>query len=271
MALVLFTDIRKMYKYIYPRTYEYYRESKRKKLLRVNNCIVYVYVTGVPDNVSPYANEAMISKEARRRLYIMSDEPLTINDLFTLDSEYGDKNLIYPIFELEEPNRKLVSIPKNNFFECDGVPSSVSEFLEYRYLLQRHVPCNIAFDRKSKLVYSPFIAPSSVIPKILIMPSNFIITGSNTGYFAFDKIIIRVFSNHLLSGSSSNTRDSGLITDFSTDNVVLVQIVEDFFHELGMINIISNNKDQIIAKDSYLTLVFGAISDLVLPITEGFG
>lgn len=262
---ILFTDSRKIYKYIYARKYEYYRESKRKRVLRTDNSLVYVYVTGVPENVSPYANEAMITKETKRRLFIMSDEPLFHDDLCILDKEYGEENPIYPIFYLDVPNKKLVSKPKNNYFECEGVPSSVSEFLEYKYLIQRYIPSNIIFDKKNKLVHSPFILPFKV-PTIIIMPYNFTLTGPKTGYFEFDNIIIRVFSKHLLScAGKRDNHDKGLITDFSTQNSVVVQIVEDFFHELGMINIYTPDMNQIIAKDKYLTLIFGSTSNLILP------
>lgn len=155
--------------------------------------------------------------------------------------------------------------PSNNFYLVDGQPSTVSQFVEYRYLTQRHIMSNIALNKKTGELYNLVLPEQTLL--VLIMPSNFISLGLKHGYFRFENnIIVRVYSKYILSSNSDrNDVDSGEITFFDASNLKIRRIIEQFFNKLGIHKIVSNDDNQIYGYDKYITLVVGKVTNVIMP------
>lgn len=248
--------------YRYPRMYQTDITYDNRQLTVDGTNYINIIITGIPDEISPIANEALISKGAIRRLYIFSNTPLDESHLKTIDSIYG--KIPYPILTASIACGHLTEYPKNNFYLCEGVPSVISEFVEYRYLQQRHLVSNIAYDSLTGSIYRMILPERPLL--VIIMPNNFVRTGLKEGYFRFDNnIIIRVFSKYILSSPLENRNDSNEVSVISTNNYKVKTIIERFFGRLGMHKITSNSENHIYGYDKYMTMVVGSIANIILP------
>lgn len=259
-TMVLYTNIANAGTYKYPR--EYQTDVKyEKRTIIIKDQPFTLTITGIPDGVSPVANEAIIHKGTRTRLYIFSDKPLSDESLQSIDALYGREP--YPIFYARIVRQHLPTYPNNNFYLCQGPPSNISEFVEYRYLQQRHQISTIAYDNESGSVYQLVLPKRPML--VIIMPENFVRTTLRSGYFRFNNnIIVRVFSQYLLASTLIDSQDDGAVTSFTTDNDKVSSIVESFFSRLGINKISSNSPNHIYGYDKYVTLVVGSISNIVL-------
>lgn len=257
----IYTNLTNSGLYRYPRDFKTDVTFDRKDLTLDGIQFTNITITGIPEGVSPLANEALIESGTPRRLYIISNTPLDTQYLDTIDKFYGKTP--YPIRYCRAANTYLKSYPKNNFYMSDGVPSLVSNFVEYRYLNERHLISNIAYDPNTSAVYKLVLPERPLL--VIIMPSNFLRTGLKTGYFRFENnLIIRVYSKYILS-SNEFVDDSNEITSFTVDNLKLKTTIEQFFGRLGMHKIISNSDNQIYAYDKFMTLVAGSVANIILP------
>lgn len=260
-ATELYTNLTNKAAYRYPREFKTDIDVDHTEITLDGKTFIDITITGIPDNVSALANEALVAKDTPRRLYIFSDVPLTEQYLHTLDRFYGKSP--YKIIECLTPNIQLSSFPKNNFYLTNEPPSSISEFVEYRQFKQRHLLTNIAIDHNTMFLYKLVLSQPQLL--VIIMPSNFIRTGLKTGYFRFDNnLIIRVYSNYMLSSELSDENVSE-ITVFTTNDVRLNSIVEKLFGRFGMHKIGSNSDDHIFAYDKFMTMVVGSVSNIALP------
>lgn len=248
-----------------------------------------IRLIAVPDGVSLDANVAMMTNRDRRtrRVFAYSDEPLRAEELETLRHSLRDKYASYPI---ARPTRAVAVLdgvyPRNNFYTNlytgDGVLSSASRFVEYRYFADRHRAANIAFEADTGRVFR--FALSYKVPIILIMPSNFVQTDNRRGYFlesGNSGLIIRVYSRRLLSsdGRRGGTRGGGGGYDYSERVSVLSSVPSDdrlvahartLLARLGMhrVSVTRDSDDdvtQIYAADEHLTLIIGRVDNLALP------
>lgn len=257
----LYTNSVNVGTYKYPREWQTDVKYERRTII-MNNEPYVITITGIPDGVSPLANEAVISTTCLMRLYIFSDKALPDESLQSIDALYGRKP--YPIVFTQIVRQRLDTYPSNNFYMCKESPaSSVSEYVEYRYLQNRHQISTIAYDNNSGTV------TQMVLPKrpmlVLIMPDNFVRNSLRSGYFRFDNnIIVRVFSKYLLASTQIDTQDDGSVTLFTTSNEKISNIVESFFSRLGIHRIASNSPNHIYGYDKYITLVVGSIANIAL-------
>lgn len=257
----LYININNNTRYKYARPYQTTIDYDIKQLTSDGEKYIKIIISGVPDGVSPDANEALIKKGTIRRLYIFSNSPLHDNDIKTIDSFYG--KLPYPLLTAINPCGIKKNIPNNNFYMCEETPSVISHFIEYRYVQKRHQMSNIVYDSKSGLIYRIILPKKPML--IIIMPSNFIRTGPKMGYFQFsNNIIIRVYSKYLLS-AEIDEKDDELISIITTDETSLMQCLKSFFSRMGMHRIMSNSKNQLYAIDKYMTLIVGNVANISLP------
>lgn len=277
----LYVNMYSQYKYFYARPYKTsLTVAHHHRVTGGDNTsqhrFVDVYVLGVADGVPPTVRESLIAASTERRIYVFSDMPLSEKILETIDGYY--KECHYPVMSLENPCAWLrdSQIPMNNFYTAfthhtmsekmfDDVFNRRQDvqFVEYRYVQQRHVTANIYFDDFTKSVYR-LALPSASAMLVLIMPQNFVQTGLKQGYFLFDDVdlIVRVYSTHLLSASKTSRGDEVLINEFCTGNKRTINIIRTFFSRMGANNIYTPSENQVVAYDSYLTLVVGDISNI---------
>lgn len=262
----LYTNLNNIGKYVYPREFLASVTFESKQLTTDGTNYTTVTITGIPDGVSPRANEAMIIKGAPRRLYVFSDQPLDASYLKTLDGFYG--RTPYPILTIGEPCGRLDSVPKNNFYLCYERPNVLTEFIEYRYVQNRHAITKIAYDASTGNVYS-LILPNKTSYKpllVIVMPENFVRTGLKQGYFRFDNnLIVRIYSKYLLSSKLEDGNYNGYVSVITTDNGRLRGVIETFFSRLGLHVILSNETNQIYAYDNFMTSVVGSVANIVVP------
>lgn len=257
----LYTNLSNVGRFYYAREFESDVTYDRKELTLDGISFTKIVITGIPDGVSPIANESLIDKNTRRRLYIFSDSQLSNQYLETLDKFYGKTP--YPIVQCSVPNTTLATYPINNFYLTRGPPASTTEFVEYRYFAQRHLNTNIAYDVDNKVVYKLALPERPLL--IIIMPRNFIKTSNTSGYFRFDNnLIIRVYSQYILS-SEYEHEDTNETTKFSTHNLKLKSVVEKIFGKLGIHKIVSNSDNQLYGYDKFITMVVGSVANIVLP------
>lgn len=262
----LYTNYNNSYEYYYPREYLTDVESENRNMTDDATTYTNVMITGIPDGVNPLANEALIMKDSPKRLYIYSDKPLSDDYLTTIDDFYG--RTPYPIIKASTPCGRLATYPRNNFYLTnEGPPSSVSELIEYRYMDQRHLLTNIAFDPNTGNVYKYVPAPQHEHLMVIVMPKNFIRTNLKCGYFRFkNNLIIRVFSQHILSSDVFDGNDQSEVTKLDRDQKNLKLALRRLFTSLGMNQIVETNEGtSIYAYDSHLTMVVGSLSNLMLP------
>lgn len=219
-----------------------------------------ITITGIPDGVSPLANDALVEKGSLRRLYIFSDTPLNEKYMHSVDQFYGRDH--YAITVGAMANTVVESIPNTNFYMSAGPPSSVTDFVEYRYMAQRHLLTNVYVDSSTNELYKLVLPERPLL--VIIMPSNFIRTGMKTGYFRYaSNLIIRVYSKYILS-STLFEEDTNEVTKFNSYNSQLKSMAELQLSRCGMHKIVSSRNDQIYGYDKYMTMVVGSISNLVL-------
>lgn len=257
----LYTNLTNVGLYHYPREFSTNVKNDNKEMTTDGIEYINITITGIPDGVPVLANEALVDTNSVRRLYIFSDTQLSDQYLTTVDEFYGKTP--YPIVVCSMPNVTLESVPKNNFYLTDGPPSSISEFVEYRYLNQRHLLTNIAFDATTNSIYKLILPKNPLI--VIIMPNNFIRTALKTGYFKFDNnLIIRIYSQYMLSSTFSD-EDEHNITLFDVNNIKLKSAIEKIFAKFGMHKIVSNRDNQIYGYDKFMTMVVGRTSNIILP------
>ena len=248
--------------YKYAREYYTDANSENRQITIDGTNFIPITITGIPDCVSPDANEALIPANQLKRLYIFSNAQLDENTLQSIDSFYSRGK--FPIFKCDTPIALLSSLPRTNFYMVDDQPTSVSNFTEYRYLLERHIISRIVYNRATNEIYNMVLPERPLL--VLIMPSNFIRTGLKQGYFHYDNnIIIRVYSRYLLSSHNYDDNDDGRITVISSNNEKLRSVVERAFNRFGIHKIITSNEYQIYGYDRFLTFVVGKISNVVMP------
>lgn len=223
-----------------------------------------VVITGIPDGVSPDANEAVIKRRTPRRLYILSDRALDLADIEVIDGFYGKRSLPMPSATTVCGRIATTACPRNNFYSVDGTPNVTARLVEYRYVQRRHQPANIAWDSTTGNVYR-LVPPSNAAMLVLVMPENFVRTSLKRGYFRLENdLIVRVYSRFVLSAATLEP-DNELISVINTDDARLMSVIRAFFVRLGMHKIVSTAINQIYAYDRYLTLAVGSISNIVLP------
>nr|AHW98266.1 GrBNV_gp35-like protein [Nilaparvata lugens endogenous nudivirus] len=227
-----------------------------------------VSITGVPDGVSPRAAEALIDGNAPRRLYIYSNQPMTEDYLQTIDSFYGKRP--YPIKRLNNNNACGYSpvVPKfTNFYTTrdSSEPTNVSQYVEYRHLQLRHIKTtNILYELNTGEYYR-FTMPKHTTPLVLLMPENFIATGSKCGYFEFENnIIVRVYSRYYLY-ANNRAVDHNMYSLFCTNDTRFMSILSAFMIKLGLHRVYKPTSTQVIAYDRYITAVVGDVANLNLP------
>lgn len=248
--------------YYYPREYQTDDISATREMTLDGNDYINVRITGIPDGVSPLANEAIVSTDCIYRLYIFAEQPLNETVLQALDKFYGKK--AYPIIMTDTVCGVIDSIPKNNFYMCKGTPSNISEYTEYRYLQQRHMLTNIVFDSETNSVYRLVLPERPQL--VLIMPNNFVRTGLKKGYFRFDNnLIVRIYSKYILSSALTEDSDVYEMTVFDIADTKLRSTIEGFFGRLGLHKIATNVNDQLYAYDKYITAIVGNASNLIVP------
>jgi len=258
----LYVNLMPTTKYKYPREFRTDIETENRQIVVNRFGSVWITITGIPDCISKETNEAIIPTGEYKRLYIFSDVELDEAILLDLDGFYGREP--YPILNCENIIGNLDRYPSINFYMVDGTPMSTSTFVEYRYIKQRHIVSNLAYNKQTGDVYNIMLPRPSLL--VFIMPDNFIRLGLKHGYFHFENnIIIRVYSKYILSSRLEQAEDPGEITVFSADNSRVKTIVERFFNRLGIHKIVSNDDNQIYGYDKYITLVVGKLSNVVMP------
>lgn len=224
--------------YAYPRPFHVDPgvDGERKRVTRAEDGgVVNIALTGVPDGVPPITNETLVPAGSPRRLYVFSDQPLSMSQLRTIDGFYGKRP--YPIAVATVPCARLPPgrVPRNNFSlilrtnagDNDGTmnfssdpddrqpisaayahqPCSLSGFIEYRYLQARHVAPSIGFHSLDGHVYR-LVLPGRQQMIVLIMPENFVATGLKRGFFRFDDgLIAHVFSSYPLAATRRVEQD----------------------------------------------------------------
>lgn len=253
-----------LFNYAYPQPFKTDLVNERKSLLRPDGSSFEITVTGIPDGVSPQANEALVPRNAMNRLYIMSNEPLSDQDIDLINQFYG-KNP-YPIHTATRTIGQLdpEEIPYCNFYTFSGELNSVSELVEYRYIASRYERAQIAMNIDTREIH-PYVSATKCLI-VLIMPENFVRTGLKRGYFLFKhNLIVRVYSNYLLSSAYSDSDDKRLVSVINTSNQKLVTAIQGLFAKLQLHRFVIGSLNQIYSYDKYLTAVVGSTSNILLP------
>lgn len=161
-----------------------------------------------------------------------------------------------------------------------------SEFVNYKYIQHRYEPTNIFYNKFSGDVFR-LVLPKHRALTVYIMPENFIQTDLKVGYFHLnDNLIIRVYSQHILSSYSNLINNSWMMKNaanlnaqqdviqqqkedefvsvISVHNEFIMRRIYNFFNHMNIINISINSNDQVIGYDDTLTFVVGNISNISL-------
>lgn len=269
METELYTNLNRGSTYRYARPFETDITFDSKQVTINGVDYVNVVITGIPDGVSPDANEAVIKRRTPRRLYILSDRPLDRADIEVIDGFYGKRPFPMPSAITVCGNVTARSQPRNNFYSMvamdGGRPNAAARFVEYRYVQRRHQPANLAWDSTTGDVYRLVLPSKPAVMLVLVMPENFVRTSLRRGYFRLDNdLIVRVYSRFVLSAANFEP-DNELISVINTDDTRLMSVIRAFFARLGMHKILTTAVNQIYSYDRYLTLVVGSIANIALP------
>lgn len=244
--------------YKYPRPFRTNTKLDYKDITN-GTTLTKIQVVGIPDGVSYLANEALVKPNTPRRLFIFSDHELTQDSLELLDTFYGVAS--YPISELYT-SKGSTDLPKRNFYMTLSTqsPTSLSMFVEYRYLQTQYQKANICYDITTGNMFS--FVPDYQPLIVLIMPQNFIKTSDKTGYFRFDNnITVRIFSDVLLSAGQSEN-DYGYKTDFTSSNSQLMKILVGFMSRLGLNQLHTPTDNQLVGYGPYFRAVVGNTNNI---------
>lgn len=261
----LYKNVDNNFKYFYPTPYiSFDNKEKLIELLKDSN-VIKVY--GVPDGIDPKINYTLTKQNEKKRLYIMSHIRLNTEQLNTIHKLYGIK--YYPIRNLYDflninSIQFKTSLISENFYTTlyDEQPSSVSQFVEYRFFSKRHFPATKFIQQnKEQINITNFVLPPNFASIIIIMPENFIQTTETSGYFYLqNNIIIRLYSKYRLT-SNNKQADHNLITVINTKNKLLTNNLLDYFNKLKFLQI-TITEYQIIGQDNIFRAIIGNTSNL---------
>lgn len=243
--------------YVYPRQYKYTHSNRLTPMYKNGDAVLYI--CGIPDGISPLVNSTLIEKKDYiPRLYICSMIQLDEVELTNLDNIYGDS--FYEIYELNSNLYTMIdSIPidVNYYYAVDKPLSTVSNFIEYKYLNTRNFNTNcIISEYGNQFKLQSLVLPRNLYPIVIIMPENFIKTSNTSGYFLLENnLIIKLNSDYLLSGNNSS-KPLQFVTNTTTLNKTAIQLIKKNLNLLGFTSIYSLNT-KIIAKDKYFTATIG--------------
>lgn len=261
----LYTSLAPQTRFRYARQFQTDIQTAETRELTIDNInFITITIIGVPDGIDVRANEAIIRNDTIKRLYILSDIELSENYLSTIDSFYG--KIIFPIIECKTLIPLLNFPPVNNFYACSSVqPNTLSTFVEYRYLQQRHMTADVCVNATYDFI-SRIVLPKRPL-LVIIMPRNFVRTSLKAGYFLFDhNIVIRVYSKYLLAcAQDGNEPDFPVITDMNINDRKFMDTVNGFYGRLGFHKIASHTQKHVYAFDKYMTIVTGSIANVSYP------
>lgn len=240
-----------------------------------------IYITGIPDGVSPKATVAIVPKDTVRRLYIVSNRRLDETTKRTIDrykrDEYDKHD--YPIRTVRYPCAVLSQYPRMNFYmnkhAADSPITTTTTLLEYRYLQNRHLPATVAYDQSTGELYRLALDDDGLTKLILLMPKNFVKTSARSGYLQCDDdVIVHIKSNFDISANNDNNNDNDNDGDNDTNDLVVSVInLHDGILKRKMLNVMStlgftnvlftDDMDGIIGKDRYMTAVIGNLKNVI--------
>lgn len=234
---------------------------------------ITIVVAAIPDGLS-LLQLLKINKSTITRLNVFAREPLDDRFLKSVDDSYGDT--FYPINRLLSPvSSAIYTLPLENFYAIFNkaiTPNTIAtdtfagngELVEYRYLQQRQFKPVLMWDPVVGNIYRFVMPHKHKTIRCIIMPSNFIRTAINRGYWNFDGLIIYVFArNCTLVGGQPGT-DSQVVTSISTDDPRTLATITNFLSKIGMHKIESTAINQIYSIDRFMTVVVGSLNNLSL-------
>lgn len=249
------------YPYTAFRPYATNADNLTKELI-VGQTKKHVFITGIPDGISEYTNVALVNRGEPRRLTVSSVDPLNDEELEEIDNKH--RTFYYPIPTFRDPIYTLADRPNVNFIMPinDAPPSSLSRYVEYRYLQTRHIPATIMFNPRTGHIHR-FVPPANNI--VLIMPENFTKTDTSSGLFVLDEnLIVRIYSKRPLSASVI-LPDHDLYSEISIYNSKTLELCKQILANLGLHRISYQSDNQIYGVDAYITAVIGNIANINLP------
>lgn len=260
----LYTNLYSDYPYYYARPFQAEKDFVAK-ITQDGEEYINVVATSVPDGVSPIAARALISSDTIRRLYIYSEKALSEEYLQSLDRYYGKTQYDIVYVGQTVANIGLDRVPQENHFRCSETPSVIGQYTEYRYLHDRHIRSRIVYNDQTGDIHRLTLPNQPLL--ILIMPSNFVRTGTNAGYFRFENnLIFRIHSRCMLTGVLIDNADEACLGSvIHTNDRPLMSVIEAFFGKLNLHKIVSPAEDQIFAYDKYLTCYVGSMGSISLP------
>lgn len=256
--------------YVYPREYTTDARNENRQLTSDGANQVDVWVTGVPDGVSPRVSETMTKDQSLpMRLYVYADRPLSKEYLETVDSFYGKAK--YPILFVEKPcGIDAGSSPRHsNFYitRTGGGASAVDEFLDMRHLMRRHEKATNVFYNCTTGALHRLVLPRHAAQLVLLMPSNFIGTGPKRGYFLFPQLnglVVRIYSRHFLHATSYAPEDNR-VSVICVEDARLMRVIDSLFSRMGLHQMYRHTSSQVIAYDRYITAIVGDTANVYLP------
>lgn len=261
----LYTSLMRPTRYRYAREFQTDIQAAETRELTIDNInFTTITIVGVPDGIDVRANEAIIKKNTVKRLYILSDIELSENYLSTVDSFYG--KMKFPIIECATLVPLVSYPPINNFYVASDVrPNTLSTFVEYRYLQQRHMTANICVNATGDFLCRIVLPKRPLL--VIIMPQNFVRTSQKSGYFLFEhNIVIRVYSKYLLAcAQNDDAPDLPVITQMNINDRKFMDTINEFFGRLGFHKIASHTPNHVYAFDKYMTVIVGSIANVLLP------
>ena len=254
--------------------------------------VVKISIMGVPDGVSPYVNETLLTGPVGvRRLYIYSERPLNVDSLQVVVESYKDKPMPFPKWSTPLVRNGSVGQPRCNFFKRNSWKANdFASFIEYRYLRQRFVPATVFYEPQTEHCFN-FVLPDSgpATPLAILMPENYTQTSLKRGVLDFgNNIRLSVFSKHfLVSANPKNVLGVGMtpcakrrlgshtgagMPAISSDSYVsdaqilysdtLLEFVRLKMSKMGLLNVYTLSSSQLVGYDKYITVVFGDHSNV---------
>lgn len=250
--------------------------------------VVKISIMGVPDGVSPYVNETLLTGPIGiRRLYIYSERQLNVESLRVVVESYKDKPMPFPKWLTPIVRNGNSPQPRCNFLVRNSwKPNDFASFVEYRYFRQRLVPTTVFFEPQTGHCYNFVLPDSGPAPLMaILMPENYVPTLAKSGVLDFgNNVRLSVFSKHFLVSANSvgsltacAKRRLGVIdatetyavssTAYVSDAQILYsETLLDFIRlkmsKMGLLNVYTTSSNQLVGYDKYITVVFGDHSNV---------
>ena len=242
-------------------TYVPYEAKNSSNLISTRDAIDFeqIRIVPKPDSISELAEYAEYYSREPSRLVIYSDNSITQDQVDIIIGQHATGPMT---MEYDTPERaKSAEVPSDNFFMYTRKLDATTMLTEYRYFNKRRDYSRLAWSQSTLEIF-PYVC-SEKTSVVYIMPSNFVATSPQSGYYTFGNVILRLFTKCMYPGPYKPNIEYNTfinLNEFTNLRSKLIQL----FTSMGFQYIYQPSQYTLIGQDNKNMVIFGPMGNLKL-------